>query len=67
MKEELKTYRISIEITTNTHPKKWFEEAMLDNLFEYGEGFVAPPEYEEIETYICTWLIKSISIQTLLI
>jgi len=53
MKEELKTYRISMEITTNTHPKKWFEEAALDNLFEYGEGFVASPEYKEIETYIC--------------
>jgi len=53
MKEELKTYRISMEITTNTHPKRWFEEAVLDNLFEYGEGFVTSPEYKEIETYIC--------------
>ena len=50
MKEELKTHQITMEIATDTHPKKWFEETVLDNLCEYGEGFVASPEYKMLRS-----------------
>ena len=37
MENQLKTYYISVEFSTNTDPHKWFLEAIQENLDETGE------------------------------
>ena len=45
---ELKTYKITMSITSTCHPRKWIDECILENLDEDGEGFTDSPTIEEI-------------------
>ena len=55
MENELKTYRITMEFTSTYNPRKWFLEAIQENLDEKGEG-VLTFDYEEVESPTTAWL-----------
>ena len=49
MENQLKTYRITMEFTSTLHPRKWFIEAIQENLDETGEEILTYDE-EEIKS-----------------
>ena len=55
MENQLKTYRITMEFTSTLHPRKWFIEAIQENLDETGEQILTYDE-EEIKSPVSDWI-----------